>query len=91
MEIVLSIAIACGVALTIFASKWQAGQPFDGQKLLRTAVVGLVIGVLGHYKGYTITADNFEAYVAANAGVIAVADQGVKMLWRLIRRKVVTD
>lgn len=88
MEFLSGVGIAVGVAVVIalstFVTKFQKGEAFQPRKLIRTLLVGVVIGIIAHLKGVTITADNYEAYLLANAGIIGVADQAVKFFYRLI-------
>ena len=77
-------AIALGIAT--YLTKLQKGETFDPKKLLRTVVIGVVVGVVSAYKGVEVTADTYQAIVAANAGIIAFLDQGFKVIVRLFRK-----
>lgn len=84
MEILWSVIIAMGIAFVTFASKRQKGEAFDGQKLVRTMAIGLVLGLIAYFSGFTLTVDNWEAYLTANAGAVAVVEQVLKIVWRLV-------
>lgn len=82
-EIVVAIGMALIVSLSVYAAKMPKGEVFQPYKLARTLIVGAVLGLLAYYKGYTLTVDNWEAYLLANAGIIGFVDQIVKLGWRL--------
>lgn len=84
MGIVYSIIMALVISLGTFVTKLQKGEPFDVVKLLRTLAIGVVLGALAAYSGITITPENWEAYLLANAGAIALADQFIKFIENLI-------
>ena len=84
MGIVYSIIMALVISLGTFVTKLQKGEPFVAAKLLRTVVIGAVLGGVAWYSGFAITPENWEAYLLANAGAIAVIDQGVKFIGNLI-------
>lgn len=88
-QLITSIITAIAVAFTIFMGKALKepdkkgiGERFSWVKMLRTLVIGVVFGSLAHFQGIQITAENWEAYVAANGGAIMITDMLVKMLWR---------
>ena len=84
MGVVYSIIMALIISLGTFVTKLQKGEPFDAAKLLRTVIIGAVLGGAAWYGGAVITPENWEAYLLANAGAIAVADQAVKFISNLI-------
>ena len=86
MEILLGLGIAVLLSLSTFVTKLQKGEDFQLYKLVRTLVVGGVLGGVAHWKGVTLTAENWDVYMAANVGVIHYADQGLKFVWRLLRK-----
>lgn len=79
MQMMVSMLVALGVGLITYANKWRKGEQFEGRKLMRTAVVGIVLGAIAWKGGYSLTADNWDTYLAANAGTVAVIDQLVKL------------
>ena len=84
------ISVVSGVGLgAVNAFKKMARkentEKFDKAKLRDTAVVSLVVGVVAYAQGYTLTGDNYEAYVAANAGVIALAQSSFQAVGRWIK------
>lgn len=84
MEIAIGFGMAIMISLTTYVGKLQKGESFQPYKLARTIAVGLVLGGVAYWKGFTITTENWEAYLAANAGIIGAVDQGVKVVYRLI-------
>jgi len=75
-----SIGVAVLLSLWAYISKFQNGEKFDLLKITRTAFVGSVLGLIAGLFKYHLTVDNFASYLAANAGAIAFADSGVKVL-----------
>ena len=78
-----------GIGLLIYfskASKTDTDTIFNPDKLLRIVVLSLVISLSALYAGYELTAMNWQNYIAANTGLVVVADQLTKMIWRLILR-----
>lgn len=86
-QIAMSLGMAILISVLTYITKVQKGESFDAYKVLRTLVIGLVIGGIAYYKGFTITPENWEAYLTSNMGIVAVLDQGWKMVWRLIGGK----
>lgn len=85
IEAVVGVAIAILLNLTVYASKFQKGEAFDPLKLLRTVLVGLVGGIGAAITGAEITAENWQAYMAANGFAVTIADQIVKMVGRFLK------
>ena len=84
MEILIGLGIAITIAVTIFLGKLQKGEEFQPYKLARTVAVGIALGLVAYFKGYTITAENYEAYLLANAGLIGGIDVVVKIAYRFV-------
>jgi hypothetical protein len=84
MEILIGLGIAITISLTIYLGKLQKEEEFQPFKLARTLAVGIVLGIIAYVKGYTITAENYEAYLLANAGIIGGVDVVVKVAYRFI-------
>jgi len=84
MDILKQIGVGAGVglllALTTFATKVRKGEPFAILKLVRTVVIGSVLGGIAGYSEIPITAENWPDYLAANAGVVAFMDQAIKFV-----------
>ena len=88
MEVLMSLVSAVMVAFGIYASKaaQPGGEPFSFEKAFRTLVVGLGLGIVAQVTHYQITAENWGAYLFANAGLVGALDQLVKLIWRLVVR-----
>lgn len=84
MEILIGIGTALSLAMFIYLGKWKKGESFQPYKLIRTLVVGTVIGLIAYKQGYTLTAENYIGYVGNNASAVFIADQAVKIVYRLI-------
>lgn len=82
IEVLTGVAVALLVSMTTYASKLQRGETFDPRKLLRTVAIGLVGGIGAAITGAEITAENWDAYIAANTGVVALVDQIIKIAGR---------
>ena len=80
-EIVMAVITALVLSLIIYLGK-EKEEVFQPYKLVRTLAVGAVLGVIAYSSGYTLTADNWEAYLAANTSIIVIADVVVKAAWR---------
>ena len=87
IQIAISAGIAMLVSLVTMLTKLQKGEKFSIDKLIRTIVIGLVLGGMAAYSGIEITSENWEAYLTANAGIVAVLDQIVKLISRPIFEK----
>ena len=85
-QILLSFGMAVLIGLVTMFSKIQKGEPFSLYKLLRTALIGLVLGGVSYFSGLTITQENWEMYMASNAGVVGIVDQVVKIIWRAVMK-----
>ncbi len=90
----MSILTALGIALTMYASKSKLidpnqGQAFEGRKMVRTLVVGVIIGIVAYFQGFEITEANFEMYSTTNALVIVGADLATKFIWKLLVNRVI--
>lgn len=86
MEILIGLGIAVSLSLSTFANKWMKGEEFQWYKLIRTAVVGIVLGGLAQWQGVELTSENWLVYVGANTGAVNYADQGLKFAWRLFKK-----
>ena len=73
--VMMSIISGAGFGIMAFMSKAQKGEAFELLKLARTAFIGGVVGVVMHFTGQTVTADNYQIYITANAGIIAMIDK----------------
>ena len=88
-EILAALGCAVVLGLLTYGTKWQKGEPFDPLILLRTLIIGAALGIIAKLSGAELTADNWQAYEAANVGIIAALDQLVKLIGRLIGRLIV--
>lgn len=88
MEILISLGTAVVIALMIFAGKWQKGEKFEPFKLARTVAVGIALGLVAYFTDFTITAENYEAYLLANAGLIGGLDVVVKVAYRFVAGRI---
>ena len=79
--ILASILSGAGFGVMAFLSKAQKGEAFEFPKLAKTAFIGAVVGIVMHFTGQTITAENYQVYITANAGIIAMIDK----VWALCR------
>ena len=88
MEILMSLMSAVFIAFGVYASKaaQPGGEPFRFEKLFRTLIVGLGLGIVAQVTQYQITAENWDAYLFANTGLVGALDQLVKLIWRLVVR-----
>lgn len=86
-QIAMSLGMAILLSLVTYMSKMQGGEAFDAYKALRTLLIGVVIGGIAYAKDYHINMENWESYLAANVGIIAMLDQGLKFIWRLFDNK----
>ena len=82
-EILTALGSATVLSLLTYFTKWQKGEVFDILKLLRTLLIGLALGIVAKLGGAELTAENWETYLAANAGIIAVIDQIIKAVGRM--------
>jgi hypothetical protein len=85
--ILMSVVVALLISMTTFAGKVQKGEAFDWVKLVRTLLIGVVLGVVAGFSGFQITAENWEMYATANAGAVAIVDQLFKAGLRVVMPK----
>lgn len=83
MEILASIGAGLIISLSNYISKSAKGESFDILKFIRTFALGAIVGGVAKSQGIEITAENYQTYVAANGGIVAVTDQVVKLGGRL--------
>jgi len=82
-----SIGVAVGLGVLTYISKMQKGEKFDAQKLIKSGIVGALIGGIASTSGYTLTAENYQSYLVTNAGAVAIAYQLVNLSIRTIKEK----
>lgn len=57
--------------------------PFKMKYMMASAVVGAFLGALASWKGITIqTYEEYAAYATANAGLVGIAQNLIKILFR---------
>lgn len=85
--IVTSVAWAVVLSLVSYSSEWLGPdrESFKPRKLLRTVIIGLVVGVAAVQMGVQLSLTNFGDIVAA-VGATGLADQITKAVWRGLRR-----
>jgi len=84
-----SVVSGVGVGMATWVKKRIGNKkkhPFDAQKAGRTALTAVVVGIAAWYNGYEITADNYEMYAAANAGVVVMLENGYQFHKKLIMK-----
>jgi hypothetical protein len=59
---------------------------FEISKIIRTSIIGAILGGLAAFKGVPLGVDNYEVYLAANTGVIAAVEPALIAITRLIKR-----
>lgn len=89
-NVLTNIGLSIGYSFVNYLSKAKNGEAFSGRKLTRTGAVATVIGVAAAVSGFELTADNWQAFAASNAGLIAYTDKALivalksEMLKRLL-------
>ena len=87
MQIVLSQVLTAIILSLITASaKMQKGEVFALDKLLRTVIIGVVLGVGATILGFEINSGNFQEVLATQTTMIAITDQLAKIIWRLTKK-----
>ena len=84
--ILMAVGGAVLLSLVTFMNKFNKGEKFELSKFIRTIIIGVVIGGIAGFQGMTITADNWQALVAGNAGAVAVIDQITIFAMKAIKR-----
>jgi hypothetical protein len=79
--IVATLFTGAGIGLMAYFSKAQKGEAFEPLKLAKTGFIGAVVGLIMYLSGQEMDASNYQAYIAANAGVIYALDK----LWSFLR------
>lgn len=91
-QIAVSAFMAIVLGFWIYLGKLKTkSEPFSVTKLVRTAIIGAILGALAGFTGYDLTASNWEVYLAANTGVIAFIDPLFKTILTSIGLKFPTD
>lgn len=88
MEFLISVVSAVAVGYGIFLGKKTKGDKFERRKLLRMALVGVMVGIVAQITGVTITAENYDAYLLSNGFIVIAGDIAVKAIYRLVDRKI---
>ena len=88
-QILMSIGLALGVSLIIYFKKLtkDEGEKFSYQKVVRTIVIGGILGVVSYQQGFDLNMTNYPEYAMANVGVIALADQVLAGIWRFLKSR----
>lgn len=78
-------AIVYGLA-SYFAKRTKPeGEPFDPRKLLRTVIIGIIVGVVAAQEGIALDPGNFWQ-IATAIGAPAIAERIVQIIYRLLKR-----
>lgn len=79
--IAATLFTGAGIGLMAYFSKAQKGEAFEPLKLAKTGFIGAVVGLIMYLSGQKVDANNYQVYIAANAGVIYMIDK----LWSFLR------
>jgi len=71
VELLLPIVAAVVYALAGYLDR-QEGEVFDPMKMVATALIGVVVGVVLYASGIPVTSENVMLQMAAYAGLIAI-------------------
>lgn len=85
--VLASVVAGGGFSVMAAISKIKKGEKFEPSKLMGTVILGGVIGIIAHFSGYTLDAENYQSYVAANGFVVVIFDKiyAVARNWYLNR------
>ena len=89
-NILTHVAVAIGYSLFFYLSKVLKDQaePFNWQKLITTAIVGLVVGIGFMLKGIEINLSNIsDGILGASAIWIVLIDKILAIIVKLFQRK----
>lgn len=84
------IVCVVGAMLYSFVTYWSQRMDeddpelFQPQKLIRTVIVGLIVGVYAYSRGLDLELSNFRALAEAS-GAVVIAEQASKGIWRFIK------
>lgn len=87
MQTILIAVLSAILYTFIFYGKKMAEQEFDERKLVFTAIVGAVIGLVMWYYNLPITQLGVEQQLFAYAGMVALGESAFKGIYRWLKRK----
>jgi len=88
MTVLLSIIGALAYCLTSFSKKHNAGQSWDWSKFISTMIIAGIVGFIARETPLSkMTEQWVVAQIASYAGAVAVIENVIKFIWRLIRKK----
>lgn len=84
MQIVIAVASAAFYGLVFYMKNSQQipPEPFDWLKIGATVLVGGIIGAVLQLTGIPITEAGIEVQLIAYAGITAMVEAILKMIWR---------
>lgn len=88
MQVVLSVLAAIVYSLAVYFKNLSAsGEKFDESKFIRTIIVGAVVGIASKAAGVEVTQENIVELSASYAGVVAVVENVLKLIYNLLKKK----
>jgi len=83
-----SILAAVVYAASMYLKKNLSDNPqsFDPLKFLSTVIVGAIVGIVMCQSGTQVTEQDFETQLATYAGLVAVVENVLKILYRYFKR-----
>lgn len=88
-DVVIAVVAAIIYSLSMYVKKALSDNPesFDWTKFLATAIWGAIVGLVMQSSGLPITEQSVEEKIAAYAGLIAITENILKIVWRAISRR----
>ncbi len=74
-EILAGIASGGIIGISAFPSKKINGEQWDWIKIIKSLIIGGVVGGILKSQGVDITSENYVAYTAANGGITTIVDK----------------
>jgi uncharacterized membrane protein len=82
--VVTTIVTSIMYAIAAYSHKWQKEETFSPRKVLRTVIVGLLVGLAAVAYGLEVTPDSVVT-IAQSFGLVAVADHLSKTIINQLR------